>query len=841
MKSKRTFIWALSSAGLVLACQPEPVLESGAEDSAAIDPAAFTAQAALIPRITSVSPPLASNLGGASLTLTGRSFASGAQVYVAGQPVMYASALSSTQLTLQLPRGTFASGPVAVKVVNPDGRQSERSDVLTLFDDRTALAGLRVPVLPGVSGGGGGGQVVATADFDGDGLLDVLSQDYSRLYLQRARGRGSFVDWQALDVPSFGMPLATEVADVNGDGKPDVVAGSSYGGMIQVFLNRGDGTLQAPVATTLSVMSSYYGSTLADVNKDGRADLLLVTSVFTGMTPYAVGVYLAGSDGRFAPTPISTTLSEAMRLTVRDVNGDGHADLVAASSRPEVSVLLGNSTGAFATPTAVTLDSAARELALVDLNGDSKLDLASLGSDGKLSLRVGRGDGTFSGTSLVTVATAATTLAAGDLTGDGKADLIVGSDRGYPPGGATIPGGAWLLRGNGDATLQMPQELSLFPLWGANRLRIADADKDGKLDILAFGDSMVLPIYNRGTGAFFEDRQFAAPINAVVTADINGDGKADIASVAVSVNKVYVALNNGDGTTAAPRAYDTDRGPAAVALADVTGDGKLDLLIANYDAGTVSLLPGNGDGSFQPQRISPVAYGANALIVQDMNGDMRPDVVTANYESNNVSVLINSGTGTFTTAKNYSASEAPASLVATDFNKDGRMDIVTANSDSNTLSYLQGSAVTAGALNAARLLTTGRGPVAVVARDVTGDGNVDLISGNSDSGDITLLAGRGDGTATASSVIASVGRVSDLVLADLSGDGRPDLVVSTGGTVGGTTTLLYGFAGGVFAPSARSLAYAGALAVGELTGDGKADLLIARLSGMVMLHVNRSF
>lgn len=214
MKRKSTWTWGLSGFSLVLACQPEPVVVSAEDVAAAGEPAVLSAQAALIPRITSVSPPLASNLGGATLTLNGRSFGSGAQVFVAGQPVSSVFVMSSTQAQLQLPRGTFASGPVALKVVNPDGRQSERSDVLTLFDDRTALSGLRTPV--SATSMGGPAQIVATADFDGDGLLDALGQDYSRLYVLRSRGRGGFVDWQAVDMPTFGMPITPEVADVNG-------------------------------------------------------------------------------------------------------------------------------------------------------------------------------------------------------------------------------------------------------------------------------------------------------------------------------------------------------------------------------------------------------------------------------------------------------------------------------------------------------------------------------------------------------------------------------------------------------------------------------------------------
>ena len=456
-------------------------------------------------------------------------------------------------------------------------------------------------------------------------------------------------------------------------------------------------------------------------------------------------------------------------------------------------------------------------------------------------MRSGRGDGSFTGSTVITVNSSVGTLAAGDVTGDGKPDLVVGSDSSYGPAGNLIPGGAWLLGGNGDGTFLSPQDLSLFPLWGTSRLRIADADKDGKNDVQVYGDGKYLVLYGRGGGQFAEDRQFPAPATAMATGDVNGDGKVDIATVSVGTNKAYVSLNGGDGVLLAPRVLDTDRGPGAVALADVTGDGKTDLLVANYDAGTVSLLPGNGDGSFLPQRVFPVALGATALVIADMNGDMKPDVVTANYESNNVSVLVNAGSGSFASAKHYATAAGPAALVVADFNKDGRMDVATANLDANSVSYLQGSAVTAGTLNSARSVASGgRGPVALAARDVTGDGSVDLLVGNSDSGDLSLIAGRGDGTFSSASSLANVGRVIEMAVADLSGDGRVDVLVSTGAGPSGTTNLYYGFAGGVFAPSARSVDVGGPIAVGDMTGDGKPDLLVARTSGMILLHANRS-
>ena len=157
-----------------------------------------------------------------------------------------------------------------------------------------------------------------------------------------------------------------------------------------------------------------------------------------------------------------------------------------------------------------------------------------------------------------------------------------------------------------------------------------------------------------------------------------------------------------------------------MAVADVSGDGKLDLIVANYDAGTVSVLPGNGDGSFQPQRIFSGRHGANALVVADLNNDTRPDIVTANYESNNVSVLMNSGMGAFCHGQELCNLGCAG--------RTGRHRLPKRWADGYhhrkpgyaiTSAIYQGSAVTARLENTARLLVTGRGPIALAAADVS--------------------------------------------------------------------------------------------------------------------------
>jgi hypothetical protein len=813
------------------ACQPPP--GSGPEPEPTSADPTREIQTARIPRITAVSPPLATNLGGTNLTITGTSFAPGAQVFIGGQPTTYAYTMSSTQILVPSVSAPAATGPVAVKVVNPDGRQSERSDVLTLFNDTLSLVALRNSVsLSGM-------QVTAIADLNGDGKQDLVLTDSSRVRVLFGRGRGDFTEGPTI-TPTVAMSVLADVGDFNGDGKPDLIVGSGFWlPEVNVYLNLGSGTFGAPLATTISSLYSLGAAYTGDVNGDGRADLVVAGQNTMGL--FTVQALLAGSDGRLA-APVTSLISQSLGSgQLRDLNGDGKLDLVTAAPGTSTVVwLAGKGDGSFAAPVASAVGAAVNKLLLADFNGDGKLDLAALGADGNVALRSGSGTGSFSGTGSLTGNPNARSLARGDVNGDGKLDLLVGWDRVYSGAGTPTPGGVSLFAGNGDGSFQAARALPVNPLFGAGELQLADFDSDGRADLLvaSYLDSALAVLYGRSGGGFLEDAQLPAAPTALASADLNGDSKADWVAVSVSANKLYVLLGNGDGTSGTARTYDTDRGPSAVVLADVTGDGKTDVLVSNYDAATVSLLPGNGDGSFQPQRVFTVGSGANALATVDLNGDGRLDVVTANYEANTVSVLLNSGGGSFSPAKSYTTGAGPAALAAGDFNADGRPDIVTANADGSSVSYLQGSAASPGALNAARSLTTGKGPSAVLARDINGDGKLDILTGNADSGDISLLSGKGDGTFSAASTLAQVGNVAELLFTDVTGDGRADLVISGGSPA--RVTVLYGFAAGVFSPSARSLQVGGPLAAADLNGDGKTDLLVGQQSGAVLLHLNNT-
>ena len=148
-------------------------------------------------------------------------------------------------------------------------------------------------------------------------------------------------------------------------------------------------------------------------------------------------------------------------------------------------------------------------------------------------------------------------------------------------------------------------------------------------------------------------------------------------------------------------------------------------------------------------------------------------VVTSNADSDNVSVLIGNGTGNFATSKEYAAGKYPVAVLVADFNADGRPDVVTANADAGTLSFLQGSAVTAGALNTARALTACASPSSLFATDLNGDGKLDLLTACADAASVAYLLGKGDGTFNPAKLIPVCDFPSDVQAAQLSETGLP--------------------------------------------------------------------
>ncbi len=366
------------------------------------------------------------------------------------------------------------------------------------------------------------------------------------------------------------------VGDVNGDGKLDLVVANGYAdntytnGAVSVLLGNGDGTFQAPVSYGSGGVDAVSVA-VADVNGDGKLDLVVANQcIDVNCANGSVSVLLGNGDGTFQPAvSYGSGGQTADSVAIGDVNGDGKPDLVVANqcassnscTNGTVAVLLGNGDGTF--QTAVSYGSGgqtANSVAIGDVNGDGKPDLvvanqcASSNSctNGTVAVLLGNGDGTFQaavsywsggvgGAYSVTV---------GDVNGDGKPDLVV-ANQCYDD--TCTNGGVSVLLGNGDGTFQAAvctPTLQLF-LGEVQPLALADFDGDGKLDVASGGGNFLL--LGNGDGTFQTPITLGAVGPGIAAGDFNRDGKPDSAvagggSVTVLRN---IAVNFHYATTTA--------------------------------------------------------------------------------------------------------------------------------------------------------------------------------------------------------------------------------------------------------------------------------------------------
>jgi len=344
----------------------------------------------------------------------------------------------------------------------------------------------------------------------------------------------------------------------------------------------------------------------------------------------------------------------------------------------------------------------------------------------------------------------------------------------------------------------------------------------------------------------------AAGPQSIATADVNGDGNQDI--ITLGGNSARVQFGTGIGTFGAVTNYLTGTsgalvsGPSSLALADVTDDGVLDIVVANAGTFTIAVLAGTGTGTFGAS--TTYATGNNRpgrLAVADVNRDGKLDVVATSGTSNVVSVLLNTGAGAFGAPTNYSAStgsgNTPTGLALADVNRDGNLDLLTSNTNSNgndgVIGVLLGTGT--GTFGAVATFSAGVGsrPASIAAADLNGDGNLDLVlangsaPGSSNTSRIGVLLGTGTGIfGAATNYNAGLYGNSGLAVIDLNGDGILDVV--TANRSNDTVSALLGTGTGAFGNvSIYDTGKSGQprdLAVADVNNDGQPDLLTADYS-----------
>jgi hypothetical protein len=639
-------------------------------------------------------------------------------------------------------------------------------------------------------------------DFNKDGKQDVaVIQEDGTLNILLGDGAGNLAAPVSYLNPNQSTTnvYTANVADINGDGAPDVVAFDYANNSMITWLNLGNGTFNAAVTTPLDMTYGYAGIVyVADVNGDGKADLIYTTTVSQSntSTTIALEVQLGAGDGTFGTAaaakvqqltiPTSVQLPSVAGIAMADLNGDGKLDLVLGL--PEntggggtwvVATMLGNGDGTFSTLGATQAISApafadvfgnvdfnTTGIYIADVNGDKKLDVVS-DLDGTLYVALGNGDGTFGAavTSDVSAIAGTYTSALLDLNGDGKLDWVTA--------GGTM--GEYI--GNGDGTFTGPAVNNQFIV-----------DSPGYSSLLA--------------------------------ADFNGDGITDIALLGSDYKQVSLFFGNGKtGLSGAPLitaisdplGIDTD----LVASGKYTSSGFSNPLFIyeNQITGTgYQLYTGVSDGKGNFTSVQSLAAGVPADLeyIQpfhaDFNGDGLEDLAYANA-TGDILVALSNGDGTFGTPKSIGL---PAAVcpeyygAAGDINGDGIVDLVIPYGGDAACTYMSGGAPSGywvalgkgdGTFQTPVFTVFGTELYSVNLADLNGDGNLDLLINDAPlvigfGFQVSFVPGNGDGTFNAANptVVESSYVVSNVTTGDINGDGKQDIVLSEEEVYGSDTT-----------------------------------------------------
>ncbi len=330
-----------------------------------------------------------------------------------------------------------------------------------------------------------------------------------------------------------------------------------------------------------------------------------------------------------------------------------------------------------------------------DFNGDGKIDLAVANYSGfTISVLLGNGAGSFAPAVTYNVGTNPHSIISADFNGDGFADLATANE-----GGTYIS----VLLGNGNGTFNtsIMVPLVIIDTTGTvtnnshpESIISADFNGDGKADLAtanSYGNGSVSILLGDGTGHFGAATSYNMvgdyPI-FIISSDFNGDGKIDLATVNNTSNNVSILLGNGSGGFGNATNFAVGNNPFSIVSNDFNGDGKIDLAVTCNAASKVSLLLGDGAGNFGAAISIPTGIDPFSITSADFNADGKADLAVTGQISSAIYILLGDGLGSFATGINFSVGNQPRSIIYGDFNGDGKIDLATTNEFDNNVSIL---------------------------------------------------------------------------------------------------------------------------------------------------------
>ena len=543
------------------------------------------------------------------------------------------------------------------------------------------------------------------ADLTRDGILDLVYTDYARnrvvvLPGDGAGGFGAGAEWVV-----GARPQGVAAADVNHDGLVDLVVATTATTALDVLYGTASGGL---TRTTVAAGRSLNVVSVVDMNSDGWLDVAAVS------TSTNVVALFRGSAAGFAAAGTRNVGSTPRSIGVGDFNQDGRPDLaVGNGSSGTATLLLGRSDGSVLPDSWGTLPSGAgaRAVAVADFDHDGRVDLAvgpqnaarlwihenvtpfvapalsfrrvpagvgfgleaiaDFNENGRPDLVSEHGilldDGTFVPVNMDDPATAEMSLNAGDYNRDGHQDAIllrVLFDLGRPAAAVLE-----LYAGDGRGRLALARTIYGLPS-STGGIRTADLNRDGWLDVAAFGTDGVATVLSPGSTPSVQPAINAFALSGLQLGDVTGDAVLDAVVLAGEYTyTVYRGTGTGGFDAGVPV---SGFGAVEFALGDMNHDGRLD--IVSDGGAVVGVILAAEEGGWLPSREYPSNLPwdtASGTILADFNNDGNLD-----FLSYGGAMLFGNGQGALGPPLEFAME--PNGGLAVDWNVDGLMDVVHA-------------------------------------------------------------------------------------------------------------------------------------------------------------------
>ena len=608
---------------------------------------------------------------------------------------------------------------------------------------------------------------LVAADLDGDGRLDLVTGDGigDKVQILFANGEGGF---RQVDVQAFEGAGSVAIGDVDEDGIPDLVVACRAAGSVVFLRGLGAGRFAPPLGWFPNTTPQAVA--LADLDRDGHLDL-----VVGNQDTHEVSVLRGDGRGGFAIPSTYSLAGTPTSIAIADFDGDGWSDLAVGYgdriSASGIAILLGSASGDFRIVTDESVfASFGVSFAVGDLDADGIPDLAIVGrSDASFSIEVlaGDGHGGFGSSRLLDDGYFAQSVVIGDINRDGWPD-VVGTSASPP----TMR--VWYGHANGALTAG-----PVVPISGqTDSMLVADLDQDGLPDVAlaAQYENTISVLHQDISGSFAIARgfdAFSSLVEQVVTADVNGDGRPDL--VYQGDHGITCVLGDGSGGFASPQ-VSASHTWGGVAVADLDLDGFPDV-VTTYTAGGITVLKGQGNGTFGPAIDLRAGFSwTRDLVVADLDGNGWPDLVANVGSTSEVAVFLGTGQGAFAPPVRCSSGGGSTSLVIGDLDGDGALDLAMTSGQFDTeVTILLGDG--RGGFPTRRILQTEVGYHTLAIADIDGDGRDDLVVQSSFpdfSSAFTVFLQDAGHSLRPHARYAFGGTIGTLHFADLDGDGRLD-------------------------------------------------------------------